>query len=79
MRATSRRAGFDRWSCLRSPVAERVEALALEQLGELRPAGVDDPAVEEDVHAVGREVVEDPAVVRDQEDAEPGTDRADLA
>src|SRR5689334_24801766 len=53
-------------------LAEGVEALAVELLGQLRAAGLDDPAVDEDVHLVGRQVVEDPAVVGDQQDAQRG-------
>ena len=52
--------------------AERVEAVGLDPLGELRAAGRDDAPVEQHVHDVGGEVVEDALVVRDQQDAELG-------
>ena len=51
-------------------VPERVEALRLDRARELGAAGRDDPAVDEHVHDVGGEVVEDALVVRDQQDAE---------
>ena len=39
---------------------------------EFGSAGLDDPAVDENVHDIGGEVVEDPLVVGDHEDAEVG-------
>ena len=51
-------------------VLERVEALALDAPGELGAAGGDDAAVEQHVHGVGGEVVEDSLVVGDEQDAE---------
>ena len=58
--------------------AERVEAFGLDRAGELGSAGRDDAAVDEHVHDVGDEVVEDALVVRDQQDAELGAVLADL-
>ena len=48
---------------------ERFVALRLELLRQLGAARGDDPAVHEDVHVVGGDVVEDPLVVRDHERA----------
>ena len=48
---------------------ERLVALGLELVRELRAALGDDAPVHEDVHEVGRDVVEDPLVVRDHERA----------
>src|SRR3954452_21476323 len=45
-----------------------VVAAGLELLGELRAALLGDPAVDEDVHEVRRDVAQDPRVVRDQQD-----------
>ena len=56
----------------RDLVLERLEALGLDAAGELGAAGGDDATVEQHVHDVGREVVEDALVVRDEQDAEPG-------
>ena len=46
-----------------------VVALGLELVGELGAALLGDPAVDEDVDVVGRDVAQDPGVVRDQQDA----------
>src|SRR5690606_2953750 len=71
-RGSWRRRGWGR----RSP--ERLVALGLETLGQLGSAGFDDAAVDEDVHPVGGEVVEEALVVRDGEHAEIGPVRAHL-
>ena len=61
------------------PPTSRAEARrsprASSALGELGAAGRDDAAVEQDVDDVGREVLEDPLVVRDEQDAELGPRR----
>ena len=43
--------------------------MLLELVGQLAPAGLDDPAAGEDVHVVGLDVLQDPRVVRDEQDA----------
>ena len=53
---------------------EGLVAVRLELLGELRPAFPHDTPVDEDVHEVGLDVVEDPLVVRDDERAHLGAD-----
>ena len=50
--------------------AERIEAAGLDLERDLRAAGRDDAAVDEDVDDVGDEMFEEPLVVRDREDAE---------
>src|SRR3954470_51577 len=47
---------------------EALVALGLEALGELRPALLGDPPVDEDVDEVGLDVAQDPRVVGDQQD-----------
>ena len=56
-------------------LTEALEPLGLDALRELRPAGGDDAAVEQHVHDVGREVLEDALVVRDEQEAELGPRR----
>ena len=53
---------------------ECLVALGLELVGELRAAVGDDTPVDEDVHEVRRDVVEDALVVRDHERARLGAD-----
>ena len=55
---------------------ESLVALGLELLGELGPAFAHDTPVDEDVHEVGLDVVEDALVVRDHERAHLGADEA---
>ena len=73
MRATS---SSVRVSAIRPP--PRLVALGLELLGQLGPAAVDDAAVDQDVHAVGRQLAEQALVVGDEHDAEAGPVLADL-
>ena len=56
----------------RSWSAPCVVALGLESGGQLGAAGLDDAPVDEDVHEVGLQLVEQPLVVGDGEDAEVG-------
>ena len=65
-------------AALPDPAAERLVALPLELLGQLEPAGGHDAAVDQDVHVVGRELVEQALVVGDEHDAELGPVLADL-
>src|SRR3546814_6472317 len=50
----------------------------LEALGQLHAAGGDDGAIDQDVHEVGLEVLEEALVVRDGDDAEVGPVAAHL-
>src|SRR6186713_2565458 len=58
---------------------ERLVTFALELLGELDAAAGDDPAVDEDVHLVGLDLVEQPLIVSDHHDAHRRPHGADLA
>ena len=59
--------------------AERVVAVAFELLGEFHAAGGDDAAVDQDVDAVGGDLVEEALVVRDEHDTHGRPVDPDLA
>ena len=67
----------DSW-CRLGCGAPALVALALEPLGQLGAAAVDDAAVDEDVDPVGLQVVEQALVVGDDQDAQLGTVLAHL-
>src|ERR671918_430694 len=52
-----------------SVCAEALVALGLELVGQLRAALLHDTPIDEDVHEIGLDVVEDPLVMRDHERA----------
>ena len=53
----------------RPRLREALVTVLLEFVGQLRPAGLDDAAADEDVHELRLDVAQDAGVVRDQQDA----------
>src|SRR5918994_4012325 len=56
-------------------LADTLVALLLELVGQLLPAGLHDTPADHHVNEVGRDVVQDPLVVGDEQDPEVGPDQ----